>query len=420
MTVIGMSPSRDASPTPTESSNQPYPRIPPPTYSKSRTASPARSVHHASRPASPNLQGDEMNQDPDELRLPNLWDYVPKGTEKEYVQNLHLLFESHYGLLKKYLRHLQLENFFDLFGQLHGLMTVPVRRLLEQASVAEWIRQCDITFYEHMIRMMSQLATQVMPEAVIAGLRKIRDDLVPTIENAFKQCPPHVLTAKIEPAKHFARLFDRLIRLNRTTLMAASALQTLSLSDVVYRDWARFIDPLNRLSFQEPAASHMPAVTQLAARMYELLLGQNSETETVLDPWIALLQDLPEIFATANGETTDRDVSFETIKDCVVSLSLAISGELLIADAGKAVYLDWGRIQMWLVDWVHFESERESLKRMLSAPSMLVAIEQQRVLSRQSHGSIPLDITLQSVRGSAQKAQDSLEDMVGDDSAVVL
>jgi regulatory factor X len=358
--------SRESSVEPEDHSNKPYPSIPPP-FNENRPVSPNESVH-MSRSVSPVRERTDP-QDSDEITLPKLSRFVPKGTEKEFVQSLQFLFQSHYSLLKKYLRHMQLENFFDLFKQLYGLMTLPVRRLLENPQVTEWIKLCDTTFYEHMIRLMSHLAWQVLPPSVIDGLKQIRNKLVPAIEAAFKPYPPHVLAVKIQMATKFSRLFDQLIRLNHTADAVTPALQTLANSNPVYRDWGNFIEPMSTLRFQEPSCDHLGSLEQVYGRMLQLLLRDETveSAESILDPWIAMLMDLPSIFP---------GVAWNTIKTCMGDLTQAISSELLSRPLGQSVYLDWARIQMLIVEWVRFEAEQADLSSQLAMPYEEAMVEQ--------------------------------------------
>lgn len=177
------------------------------------------------------------------LSLPLIDDYLPKGADRDSALALSTLYLSHCTSLVQDIRYCKVPSLYRTLAAFMGTLTTPVRELLAKPELAPWIEACDTAAYRCLIQMISSLILQVMPHAIVQKLRSIAEGLVPQIQKGFESQPPHVLRAKLVPARLFVSLLRGALRANITAHAAAQQLANPANRDQMYMDWVTLIDP---------------------------------------------------------------------------------------------------------------------------------------------------------------------------------
>ena len=292
------------------------------------------------------------------IELPSITNYLPAGTDPDSANALMALYRTHCISVIDSFRFCKERMFWHHFTSFHGTLTVPVQKLLAHPSVAPWIRECDWTMYQKMIRYVSPLALQVMPTKVIETFSNIAAKLVHHISYTFQTHPQHVRTAKTGPASIFAGLIDRLLRVNATAHAAANMLTNDANRDQMWHDWICFVKPTKVVESTVPGPCFCDTIRILLLEIGDLLgplksikypgMQQifayaqadpgpdyhpivhndldDSSTSGVLDRWTTFLHELPSRFpglTAADLIATVGEVGSACIRDITMAQALS-------------------------------------------------------------------------------------------------
>lgn len=232
--------------------------------------------HEGSRPQlfTQNLKfssKDQASLQNEPLALPDIHGYLSKGTDPELADSLTASYRSHCTSLIDAVRYVKEKQFTRLLSAFNGTMTTPVARIFNQPSLGPWIKSCDLLMYQQIIRFVSQLALQVIPSQVFSMLRSVSRDLTDHIRKNFRQYPEHVMQAKLEPATIFARLLQRLLRVNETAHAAANMLMSDDLRNMMWEDWVRNVRPKRVIESALSTCGHEEAYYILTSDVRTLL-----------------------------------------------------------------------------------------------------------------------------------------------------
>ncbi|GME87594.1 unnamed protein product [Ambrosiozyma monospora] len=86
-----------------------------------------------------------------------------------------------------------------------------VSKILSQPQIVPWITECDSKMYKAIIKLMTKIAFQNVPETVMYSMTNFVNGLVDTINEM--QIPEHIRQAKIKAAKNFIQVCNRLVKL---------------------------------------------------------------------------------------------------------------------------------------------------------------------------------------------------------------
>lgn len=212
--------------------------------------------------------------DPDNetMELPSLKNYLPPGTDFDAADALRALYRTHCIAVIDSFRFCKEKALYHSFTSFHGTLTVPVQKLLAHPDLAPWIRECDWLMYQKMIRQVAPLALQVMPVKVIDTFKAISMKLGQHILNTFQNHPAHVVDARYGPAKTFAGLINRLLRVNATAHAAANLLTDANNRSQMWIDWSHNVDVVNVVETALPSGcDHFGILIVLIDHIRELL-----------------------------------------------------------------------------------------------------------------------------------------------------
>ncbi|KAL8829049.1 MAG: hypothetical protein Q9191_002236 [Dirinaria sp. TL-2023a] len=189
------------------------------------------------------LAQEEPYQEEQAIKLPDIYGYVPPGTDPDAANALMALYRSHCISVIDCFRFCKEKMLWHHFTCFHGTLTVPVQKLLAHSDLAAWIKGCDWSMYQNMVRFVAPLALQVVPHRVLDTFKIISRKLTNHIDITFQNLPQHVRDAKLAPATLFAGLLDRLLRVNATAHAAANMLTSDANREQMWQDWCLHVKP---------------------------------------------------------------------------------------------------------------------------------------------------------------------------------
>ncbi|KAK9248998.1 RFX DNA-binding domain-containing protein [Lipomyces tetrasporus] len=178
----------------------------------------------------------------DSLALPSIDPFIPEGADRDSVDILTALCQSHCSSLLEAIRFMHLKQFLNTLASFHGTLTSPVQKLLSVPSILEWIQRCDWIMYKEMIHMLAPLALQIVPVNVMSALRSLSMTLPQNIAVSFRSLPPAFVQVKLRPAYAFSNLIGRLLRVNDIANAAAKILANPNERRAMMEDWINYVD----------------------------------------------------------------------------------------------------------------------------------------------------------------------------------
>lgn len=318
---------------------------------------------------------DNSMQEYEPITLPSIEPYVPAGTDSDSATALTALYRSHCTSLVDAIRFVKQKTFFHLFTSFHGTLTMPVQKLFAHPSIAQWVEECDFVMYQKMIRLLSHLTLEVVPQQVLDTLLQISERLVSHIKTCFVGHPAHVINAKVKPATLFAGLLDRMYRVNLTAHAAANMLSHSPNRDLMYVDWISMVR-LRKVAECIPTRAMDEVVNLLLTELRDLLdpasvpwevesatpygdivarnvsqressIHMDSSTENVLDRWVSFLVSLPSRFPYAGP----ADIIW-----CVERVGTAVMQDITIKSG--ASFGSWWVTKCWIDEMISFMAEK--------------------------------------------------------------
>lgn len=314
--------------------------------------------------------------------LPDIHNFLPPNTDPDLAHALTALYRAHSTSLIDAVRYVKEKSFFRLFATFGGTLTVPVSKIFTNTAVAPWIKLCDWNAYGEIIRVVSNLDLQVIPEPVWNMLTRVKNDLVNHITTNYSQYPDHVLQAKLEPATIFTKLLGRLLRLNETAHAAARMLLDDQQRNMMWHDWVKTVQPKRVVESELPGCGHDEVMTILTTEMRGLLeplderfspeLGTDFEntrqprrigervptSEDVVERWAKFVKSIPRRFSKPQTRTLIHlvnAVSTAALRDVTVAQAQSFGSwwvtkcwvdEMLLWMAEMGGFLDAGPVAM--------------------------------------------------------------------------
>jgi regulatory factor X len=343
---------------------------------------------------------------PDEsMMLPDIGQFVPAGTDADLANALFALYRTHCTSLVDSIRFCRQKAFFRHLASFNGTLTVPVTKLFASQSIAEWINRCDWLMYQQIVRFMSHLALQVIPQPVFNLLTEISNSLTDTIRKNFSQHPHHVLQAKLGPATVFASLLTRLLRVNESAHAAATFLTNDAVRTLMWQDWAEFVRPKRVCESELPNCGYEEVFNILTFGIRQLLepvdghavprpIGASFQSvvaaatlappalptdAAILDRWSTFLRTLPDRFPNTSTRTvlhTINAVGSAALRDITVAQAQSFGSWWI-----TKVWVD--EMMLWLAEMGGFLEGQQSIS--ISPPEL--GQSQSSAASGESSGS---------------------------------
>lgn len=219
-----------------------------------------------------------------------------------------------------------------------------------------------------MIELLSPLALQVVPSAVMSALKQFSASLTSHISATFANQPSHVIQAKAEPSAIFSSLLDRLLRVNEAAHAAARILVHAPDRALMRQDWCNYVNCKVIVEREVPCSA--AAVQRILEDEIISLLQPQSEgsqvrnitpssgdaedeieslttTESVLDRWTHFLAQLPH--------------RFPHVSPRLFLLSVGAVASAALRDmtmTGAKSFGSWWVVRCWVDEWIGWTAER--------------------------------------------------------------
>ena len=313
------------------------------------------------------------------IELPSLQSYLPTGTDPDAANALVALYRTHCISVIDSFRFCKEKMFWHHFTSFHGTLTVPVQKLLAHPKIASWIKESDWLMYQKMIRFVSPLALQVMPQKVTETFRNIANRLGTHISTTFQTHPQHVRDAKLGPATIFAGLIDRLLRVNATAHAAANMLTNDANRDQMWRDWVYYVKPVSVVESSLPGRGYTRTLQILTNEIRELLGPLRAVSYSGMQPIYAnaassagqeyLPPSHPEMEASSTSGGLDRWTTFlynlssrfagidaRLLLHCVGEVGSAALRDITMAQALS--FGSWWVTKVWVDEMLQWMAEK--------------------------------------------------------------
>lgn len=251
------------------------------------------------------------------IELPNIYDYLNGENYDHHIAKLlHDLYRSYCIDVIDAFRKCKDKSFFNHHSAFNGKMTVPVSKLFNLECLAPWIQECDMRMYKQILRYMTPLVLQDVPEQVWNSFDRISSKLVGYLVSSFEEkCPPHVVSAKVVPAARFTNLLKKLRSAQSATLQVSRVLENTQIRTQMWLDVCSTLDPELVIQDCIPPPESIPAVSGILKHDLRTLL--NPDPDPLVD---AAEQDPTSQFATfyqdpssLQGVIPDPDVSADLL-----------------------------------------------------------------------------------------------------------
>ncbi|KAK9236855.1 RFX DNA-binding domain-containing protein [Lipomyces kononenkoae] len=242
----------------------------------------------------------------DSLSLPRIDPFIPDGADRDSVDILTALCQSHCSSLLEAIRFMHLKQFLNTLASFHGTLTSPVQKLLSVPSILEWIQRCDWIMYKEMVHMLAPLALQVVPANVMSALRSLSMTLPQNVASSFRNLPPAFIQAKLRPAYAFSNLIGRLLRVNDIANAAAKILANPIERRAMLEDWVNYVDAKSIVLREAPCGSSR--VLKILLEDVVNLLTIQREDEVVVHEDTNKERERPKL-GTLNGTEYDASPS---------------------------------------------------------------------------------------------------------------
>lgn len=179
------------------------------------------------------------------IDLPDIHEYLAGVTYDHHIAKLlQDLYRSYCIDVIDAFRKCKDKSFFNHHSAFNGKMTVPVSKLFNLECLAPWIQECDMRMYKQILRYMTPLVLQDVPEAVWNAFDRISQRLVSFLIASFEEkCPPHVVAAKAVPAARFTNLLRKLRSAQTSTLQLNRMLENPQTRQQMWLDACSALDP---------------------------------------------------------------------------------------------------------------------------------------------------------------------------------
>ncbi|MCJ1307539.1 hypothetical protein MMC25_001185 [Agyrium rufum] len=236
------------------------------------------------------------------FELPPIDHYLPHGADSDAVSSLVSVYHTHCILTIDSFRYCKSNEFFESYKSLAGLLTVPGQRLLADPCLAPWVKQCNWLRYQRMMPVLEGTILSQVPPKVMNHMEQIRASLCSKISDGFHNQPQWLRDAVLGPAAVFVSLLKRMIRVHRSAIDLANAVDDDENRNLLWSDWINHLDPHHII--QNIVMQHGKE------RILRILTQEAREMLSPIDPDI-LRNSTNSLFApqlsTPNEFSTDKD-----------------------------------------------------------------------------------------------------------------
>lgn len=293
-----------------------------------------------------NLTEVSLSEGYDSLLLPPMEPYLPLGTDADTASTLAALYKAHCQSLVESLRFMHIRKFLHIHGAFIGGLTSTVQKLLRHESLRPWVAKADWIMYKDMVQMLSPLALQEIPPQVLSGLKSLSQYLPEYLKSSLAKLPPGFTETKLKPARVFASLLMRLVRVSELALNAGKLLASDHDRAVMKNDWVKYVDSGLIVGRDVPCSSQ--EVTKiLDVDLPQLLDYKDPVASAIVEHWAMYLMTLPSRFTHVHPHM------FLLYMNAVFTAALR---EIFLN--GGDGFGAWMVVRCWVDEWMGWTAEQ--------------------------------------------------------------
>ncbi|KAG5356597.1 Transcriptional regulator RFX1 [Yarrowia sp. C11] len=329
-----------------------------------------------------NLTEVSLSEGYDSLMLPSMEPYLPLGTDSDTANTLAALYKAHCQSLVESLRFMHIRKFLHIHGAFIGGLTSTVQKLYRHESLQPWVAKADWIMYKDMVQMLSPLALQEIPPQVLSGLKSLSQYLPEYLKSSLCKTSPGFVETKLKPARAFASLLMRLVRVSELALNAGKLLASDHDRAVMKDDWIKYVDSGLIVARDVPCSSQ--EVTKiLDVDLPQLLDYKDPVASAIVEHWAMYLMTLPQRFTNVYPHM------FLLYMNAVFTAALR---EIFLN--GGDGFGAWMVVRCWVDEWMGWTAEQGGF---LSADHTKETNKHESKEEGTSHGNNPakfLDMTV--------------------------
>lgn len=288
------------------------------------------------------VNSESMNQP---LNLPSIYQYLPKDYDGDYdiADTLHSLYRVHCTSIFELMRYMQIDKMFSLFFPFPAISTAPVFKLLKSECIAEWVRDCDLVMYRAMLKMLTRLHLQNVPNEIMRPLTEVARDYVPKLSAVIQsKFPKPFVMMKLRLARQFSLLLKRLIRCITAGVHAAKVLNNPTEKSMMLNDWLQ-LDMHELVMREVPCAleNSEALIDILDTRLVALFEESPNQQGLGLSRYANFLFELPNRFPKVNPWLFSLLCS-NLLTTCIREMSMA----------GSRSFASWWVVRCWVDEYI--------------------------------------------------------------------
>lgn len=288
------------------------------------------------------VNNESMNQP---LSLPSIYLYLPKDSDIDYdiADTLHSLYRVHCTSIFELMRFMHIEKMFSLFLPVPAISTAPVFKLLTSEQVADWVRDCDLVMYRAMLKMLTRLHLQNVPDEIMQPLKEVARDYVTKLSSVLQsKFPKPFVAMKLRLARQFSLLLRRLLR-----CISAGSKASKVLSNSAERN--SMLTDLLQLNMHEIVMREVPCalanaetlIDILDTRLVKLFEDETPQVGSGLSKYANFLFELPNRFPKINPWLFSLLCS-NLLTTCIREMSMA----------GSRSFGSWWVVRCWVDEYI--------------------------------------------------------------------
>lgn len=236
--------------------------------------------------------------------LPSIQAYLTNDADvdDDIADTLHSLYRVHCMSIFEAFRFMQVEKLLSSFASFCGILTSPVFRLYTSSKLIEWVRACDLALYRAMMKMLTRLQLQPVPDEIMTPLQEFAAEYCNRLSAELQtRFPADFVHMKMVAARQFVAILRRFARCIELGSSAAKVLSSSTERALMLSDWLR-VDTHEIILREVPCApDNMQLFDEIFNdRIIKLFEEESPQADKLkasgLAPYAAFFLELPSRF----------------------------------------------------------------------------------------------------------------------------
>ena len=175
------------------------------------------------------------------LELPEMDAYIMSPfTENGLAETLLSLYKTYCSSIFESLRYMETTKLFGSFHNFMNILSTPMLELYTSNGMAAWVHKCDKFTYKMMIKMLTKLTLQAVPEEIVKKLKLIANGFSKSLAESLEgKAPEGFFLMKIKQSNTFTELIKRLVKVIETGLPARQLFECRPEKEIMLSDWKK-------------------------------------------------------------------------------------------------------------------------------------------------------------------------------------